>query len=116
MIVLLILHALFCVFFAYVNAKDIKEGAKIHHGLNGAIFLTIAGFGAFIHWTVPIVILCNTRVIFDISLNLFRGLGIDYVSPNPKSIVDKAEKWIFGNSGLVPKILYTLISIILLCL
>lgn len=113
MIVLLILHGIFCVFFAYTNAQDIKGGARIRHGINGAIFLSIAAFGACISWKVGLAILCNTRVIFDISLNLFRGLGIDYVSPNPKSIVDRIEKKLFGSS-LIPKILYTLISIILL--
>jgi hypothetical protein len=42
-----------------------------------------------------------------------RGLPIDYVARNPKSIVDKFEKSIFGMDGILPKIIYLAIIIAL---
>lgn len=97
----------FCVVLAYDNSQRIKAGKRIYHGLNGALHLLATGatFWAY-GWNDSLSLLLSVRVVFDVSLNLFRGLGIGYVSPKPKSWIDKAEKWVFRNDGITPKIVY----------
>lgn len=105
-------YIVFCILFANLNAYLIKREKKIYHGLNGAIHIVAAVISAILFWWASaIIILCNARVFFDSLLSVFRGLPLDYVSQKPKSLVDKGEKWIFGNDGWTPKILYIVISL-----
>lgn len=114
MIIYQLLSAVFYVFFASLNAQWIADGLRVKHAINGLAFITIAVIAALVfHPICFFIILLNTRVVFDTALNLFRGVGLDYVSPDPKSIVDKIEKKLFQNSGLIPKILYLFLSIVL---
>lgn len=111
MIILQISYALFCVALAKVNADMIEDGKKIKHFWNGLWHVITAIVGTiFWGWLVGIIILCEARVVFDTALNLFRGLPLDYVSIKPASIIDKAEKLIFGMNGILPKLLYLLIA------
>jgi hypothetical protein len=108
------LYGLFCVFFAYLNERWIAKRIKIKHFLNGLLHGTVAIIvGWTTEWKFGLSILIMARLVFDTSLNLLRGLKIGYVSPDPKSIVDRVEKYIFGNDGITPKILY-LVSLIML--
>jgi hypothetical protein len=109
-----ILNGLICGAMACLDAEKISEGKKVNHFLNGFIHLAVALVAVYIFdWKIGLAILFQSRVIFDVSLNLFRGLGIDYVSLNPASLVDRFEKKIFGTDGITPKIVYLFISIIL---
>lgn len=109
-----ILYCLFCIGLAYIDYKKISQGKRINHFWNGLIHLTAAALCFFFFgWNISVALLLFARVFFDVSLNNFRGLALDYVSPNPKSIVDIWEKKIFGNDGLFPKILYLAIGVIL---
>ena len=111
-----LLYIIPCIFLAWLNAKWIYEGKKIKHFWNGLIHVTVAGVFILYHWWHFFTILLIARLYFDIALNFFRGLPLDYVSPAPKSIVDKLEKKIFKNDGITPKILYlALIVILILC-
>lgn len=111
MIIYELIYGLFCIFFAGINNEWIQEGKRIKHGWNGLLHIAVASAGWIIWgWPVAVIILCNTRVIFDISLNLFRELPIDYVSPKPVSIVDRVEKWVFKGNGLLPKLVYLFVS------
>lgn len=114
MLIFQISYSLFCVFFAYLNSTWIKEGKKIKHFWNGLIHITasIAAF-IFLGWQTSIAILFIARLVFDTSLNLWRGLGIAYVPLSPKSIIDKYEKIVFNGDGVIPKILYLFIIIVL---
>lgn len=110
----LIAYGLFCVAFAKLNAVLIKANKRIYHGLNGLLHLAAAVAGwYFFDWKIGLAILFVARLVFDTSLNLFRGLPLSYVPRAPKSIVDKVEKKIFKNEGLVPKIVYLAIILIL---
>lgn len=110
----LISYACFCIALAWYNSYLINKDKRIYHGVNGALHLLAAAAGwYFFSWQIGLAILPMARAVFDTSLNLFRGLSIDYVPSNPKSIVDKLEKKLFKNNGLVPKILYLLIVIVL---
>ncbi len=113
----LIAYALFCIAFAWLNSFLIKKGKRIYHALNGLLHIAAAVAGwHFWGWQIGVAILFVARLFFDVSLNLFRGKAIDYVSPNPKSIVDKVEKKLFRTDGISPKILYLFIIIVLACL
>jgi hypothetical protein len=111
-----ILYGLFSIFFAWVNAEWIRRGKKVLHGWNGLLHIAVASVGWWLYaWPVFFLILCNVRIIFDPALNLMRGKRINYVSPNPKSIVDKLEKKLFGLDFYTPRLIYILISIICNC-
>jgi hypothetical protein len=110
----LIIYTLFCILFAWFNSIQIAKGLRIWHGLNGAIHLTTAiYFGLAVHPAMGLSILLIARLFFDVSLNLFRGLPIDYVPQEPKSIVDKIEIFLFEDNGWLPKIIYSLLLIAL---
>lgn len=111
----LIAYALFCISFAYLNWYLIEvKDLDIYHGANGGLHIVaaIAG-GYYFGWQIGVAVLFVARVVFDVALNLFRGKAIDYVSPSPKSIVDKIEKKLFKQDGVTPKIIYILIVICL---
>ena len=114
MIAVLFAYLLFVVILAWDNAKRIDQDKKIKHWLNGLAHLSMAGILYFVDWKLSVALLCLVRVTFDISLNLFRGFPIDYVSLKPKSVIDKIEKKIFGLNGYTPKIVYLIIAVCLL--
>jgi hypothetical protein len=111
----LIAYSVFCIIFAYCNYIEIvKLDERIWHGLNGAIHLSTAlYFGLAVCPQAGFSILLIARLFFDVSLNLFRKLPIDYVPEHPKSIVDKIEIFVFEDNGWLPKIIYSLLLIAL---
>lgn len=113
MIIYQILYAAICIMFAYLNTGWIKDGKKIEHAWNGLLHIVFAAaaYWAF-DWEAIIISLLNGRVVFDLALNKFRGLELDYVSKSPKSIIDRIERKIFGDDGVLPKIVYVFISIV----
>lgn len=110
------LYIVFCIGFAYINYKVIKANKRVYHGLNGMLHLAvwIAVFFTMKSLLLTLSLPFVARVFFDTSLNLWRGLPLDYVPKNPKSRADKIEKEIFGNNGLLPKIIWLLIITALL--
>ncbi len=116
-LIYLILYGIFCIWFAQLNADWIEEGKKIKHFWNGLIHLTSASLAFwFFGWEAFISVLIVARLVFDFALNIARDLPLDYVSPNPKSLIDKAEKSLFGKDAFTPKIIYLAILITLICL
>lgn len=114
MITYQIIYGLSNIPFAALNARWIEKGRRILHAWNGALHLAAAICGwIFWGWEVFFIILLNTRIIFDTWLSIFRGLDWDYVSPDPKSIVDKIEKKVFGSNVVYARIAYAVASIIL---
>jgi hypothetical protein len=109
-----LIYVLFCIPFAFLNKEWIDKDKKILHGWNGLLHIATAGIAWYLYgWIGFIVILCNTNVVFNIALNFFRGKPFDYVPIKPKSIIDKVERKIFGDDGILPKIIYGLTSIAL---
>lgn len=105
----------FCLFFAYVNYRLIeKVQERVRHGINGVFgAVTCTYFGIFVDWKLGLAMAFEARLFFDWSLNLWRGRPLGYVSLSPRSLIDKAEKKVFGLNGILPKVLYA-IAIILL--
>ena len=85
-------YCLFAAVLSYFNFRLIKSGKKIYHALNGILHITAAGIAFYLYdWQHSVALLCLVRVIFDTTLNIFRSLGLGYLSPSPASIVDKIE-------------------------
>lgn len=89
-------YCLTCVCLAADNADRIKNGKRIFHALNGGLHLGAAAFVWYLSGVVDaICLLLAVRVVFDISLNLFRGKGVFYTPLKPASKVDQFENWLF---------------------
>jgi hypothetical protein len=115
MIWYLLAYTVFCIVFAKLNAEWIEDGLKINHNLNALVHLALAcAAGIFFEWYHLFTVLLTGRTVFDWSLSSFRNLGLDYVSPSPKSKIDKWEKWLFRNDGITPKLLYLLTVFVLM--
>lgn len=111
-----VLYALFCIAFAKLNQVLIDKGKRIFHALNGLIHLAAAAAGwYFFGWQVGVGVLIVARLVFDVALNLFRGLKITYTPKNPKSIIDTIEHIVFGTwAGWLPKVLYLIALVALI--
>lgn len=115
MIIYLPIYTIFCIALAYNDSVTIKEGFSVNHKLNGFLHLIWAGVAVILfEWYHFFTVLLIGRVVFDTALNLFRGVGLDYVSPSPKSKVDIIEKKVFGNKGILPKLIYIALIVVLL--
>lgn len=108
-------YIIFCLLLAYYNRRRILYDKVIHHGLNALLHAVAWGIVLLItkSWFPAVVLPFLGRLFFDAALNVFRRLPVDYVARSPKSIIDKVEKSIFGNDGILPKILYLIIIIVL---
>lgn len=105
MIIYQIAYIIAVILLAAINANIIKEGRKIWHFGNGLLHITAAGFlSAIWWWPLGFALLANTRVFFDCSLNLMRGLPLNYQSINPASWIDKQERKFFGNEFYLAKL------------
>jgi hypothetical protein len=122
------------IYFAHVNAQWIKQGKHVKHFWNWLMHCIVA----LIVWAVTkeyypnihpvrsgIAVFPLSKVVFDTSLNLFRGLSFDYISPEVKQytglrmaiqkgkVMDYVEWKIFKN-GILSKIVYLAITIFLI--
>jgi hypothetical protein len=114
-----IAYAIFCSFFALLNAIVIKRlNEVVLHWFNGLLHLTtVLYFGMAVDPLTGATMLFIARLFFDVPLNLFRKLPIGYLPLNPKSIVDRFEIMVFGkDGGTDAKLVYCLILIMLLVL
>lgn len=112
-------NGLFCIWMAHKDAYYVKINRpdKIKHWQNGLIHILFAGAMWWLYgWPHFFAVLCESRIVFDIAMNLFRGLNPFYVSPSPKSIIDKIEKKIFHNNGFYPKLVYLITFILIVWL
>lgn len=109
------IYIVFCLLLAYYNKRRIVYDKRILHGINGllhALFWCVTLYYTR-SWFPACILPFIGRLFFDAALNLMRRLPLDYVAQKPKSIVDKFEKSIFGNDGILPKMLYLIIIITL---
>lgn len=113
-IIYFIIYFSFCLMLAEDNATRIEKGKRIKHFWNGFYHLLWASFAYLLFgFKAGVSVLLIGRLAFDTALNIFRDLPIDYVSPDPKSIVDKVEKYLFKSDGYTPKIIYLALLICL---
>lgn len=116
----ILLLVIFNIFLAKVDANKIKKNRKIYHGENALIYILVAGFVSAItmgeDWwdflKVVAIALLTRKVVFDISLNLFRKLKWNYISNSTTSIVDRIENKILGKNKYVVYIILAIVLII----
>lgn len=103
-----------CILNAWIDAKRIKGGKRIYHGVNGGIYLALT-FGSYFlgGWFLVLAVLIIRKVFFDVALNLFRGLPFFYFPQNPKSILDKLQYKVFNVNM---EILWVVLVLLLLIL
>ena len=93
--IFILLYQCLAGFLAWWNYILIKQGRRIYHALNGALHIGAAFLiGYYTEWNYGVSCLLFTRVVFDTVLNIFRHLGLGYISPAPLSKVDQIEKWL----------------------
>ncbi len=90
------------------HAYLISEGKKIQHGWWGLLYFAAAAAFAYLShsWELLVCSLFVRKVFFDLSLNLFRGKPLFYVSSSTTSIIDKFHNKIFGNKSEIYMALY----------
>lgn len=111
-----IIYGFACIVLAAINARLIQKGIRIKHFWNGLLHLAVAGAAALMQWSLwpVLIILLNTRILFNYWLNVFRAdVPWNYVPSKPKSIVDQVELKIFKRDFVLPMIIYLLIDIII---
>ena len=110
-----ILNAIICGGMAAIDADRIANSQKVNHFLNGCIHFAIAiGAGFIFDWKIGVAILFESKIAFDIALNIFRDdKPIDYTPSKPDSMLDKLENKIFGKNFFLAKGIYLIISVIL---
>jgi hypothetical protein len=85
------LYTLVNIALAYTDYRLISEGERVFHGINGAVYLILISPAYFLTNSLFVVagLLVLRRLVFDVSLNLFRGLPYDYISRTTTSIIDR---------------------------
>jgi len=103
------------VWMAWYHSRLIKAGKKINHGLWGGAYLMAATLLSWlIHdWWLVVLSLFIRKVVFDLSLNLFRELPLFYVSTETTSIIDKIHYKLFGKKSEIYMGIYMLVIIVL---
>ncbi len=89
------------IILAYIDSRRIKQEKRIYHGVNGAIYLALTVIGyIFVPSLSVIPAMLVLRIpVFNSSLNLFRGLPIDYTSKTTTSIVDRVTYGVIERAG-----------------
>jgi len=101
-LIYVLLYCLFSALLAYFNYRLIESGKRIYHALNGILHITAAGLITYyFSWQLGLSLLLLVRVVFDTTLNIFRSLGVGYVSDDPHSIIDQAESMLIEVIGSI---------------
>lgn len=100
----------FNIWMAHYHAGLIKKGVTPKHGLWGLSYAVLLAAACILtkSWLLAIAGVLIRKVVFDISLNLFRGLPMFYVSNSTTSIIDKVHNKIFGKRSEVYLTLYAI--------
>jgi len=84
-----LLYILINIGLAKIDAVKISNQRRIKHGLNALFYCLLISPTLMISWTYPVGLLALRRIVFDTSLNLFRGLPFDYISSTTTSVIDR---------------------------
>lgn len=100
--------AAFNIWMASVHSKLIKKGITPKHGWWGLSYAAALALFCILNksWLLVIAGALIRKIVFDISLNLFRGLPVFYVSSSSTSIIDKIHNNIFGKRSEIYMAIY----------
>jgi hypothetical protein len=84
---------------AWYHSRLIKRHEPIYHGIWSAAYLAGVGIAIYLtgEWFLLPILLVLRKVVFDLSLNLFRGLSLWYVSGTSGSVLDQLNLRVFKN-------------------
>lgn len=100
---------------AAYHANLIKDGERINHAFWGGLYLGVAVLFSWLNhsWLLFVCSLLIRKVFFDLSLNLFRGLPLFYVSSDPESVIDRLHLKYFGKRSEIYMAAYLAILVII---
>lgn len=103
------------ILMAWYHKKLIAARKPIKHGFWGFGYLIFSAALSIVlqSWVLMIASLFIRKVVFDLSLNLFREKPLFYVSSSTTSIIDRIHYWAFGNKGEIYYLIY-FVAIILI--
>lgn len=110
--------ALINIGLAAFDANRIKKHLRIHHGINGLIYLALLG-GVYLvtcSWTLILGLALLRVSVFNTSLNYFRGLHLTYISKTTTSIIDQATNFIPKKIGYWTYHILLILAALVLCL
>ena len=104
---------------AKIDAKKVLAHKPINHSMNAwfyvVILIGVFGANSYFNWfdwmeqiSLLVSLLLTRKVVFDISLSLFRGLKWNYISKFTTSKIDQFENKIF-KSGTIKYVFYTIL-------
>lgn len=89
--ILALLYTYINILLAKIDANKIKDGIHIKHGINALVYILLCVIALYItrdlYFFVALMFL--RKIVFDTSLNLFRGLHYSYASKTTTSIIDR---------------------------
>ena len=87
-----------CILNAKIDANRIKAGKRIYHGVNGGVYLILSCASAYLlqSWFLLLAVLTIRKIVFDVALNLYRGLPFFYFPQDPKSLIDRLQYRFFN--------------------
>lgn len=98
---------------AYHHSELIKDDKPIKHGWWGLSYFVLAVvMSIFSSWWLLLAAMLIRKVFFDLSLNLFRGKPLFYVSSTSTSIIDRIHYKIFGNKSEIYMSIYFVLLIL----
>jgi hypothetical protein len=92
------------------DADRIKKHKRIYHAYFGGGYIIAIGLVCWLtgFWYLGPPLLFLRQLTFDPFLNKLRGLPINYIPSNPKSLIDQLENKIFGRNWNLKAIVYVL--------
>jgi len=107
---------------AFWHSRLIKAGRPIQHGWWGLLAGALIAGATWWVWPdlsdLQLVLFvtaqaCSRLAVFNISLNLFRGLSWKYSSPTTTSVIDQLEGRLFGGRAWITECILGLIFLII---
>lgn len=92
----------------------ISNNKKINHTVNAIVYTALAALCAYLFanlwYIIPMLLL--RPVVFDVLLNVFRGLNPFHVSLTTTSVIDKWEVKLLGTRGWLHWLVWLGLSIV----
>lgn len=98
----------FNIWMARYHSRLLKRDKKIKHGLWGLSYVVLSVAITCFLGDLWLLIACFLlrKFLFDISLNLYNGRGIFFVSKETTSIIDRVHYWAFNIHSEIYQFIY----------
>lgn len=106
----------FNIWMARYHSRLLKKDRKIKHGLWGGLYVAVCIAITLLFGDLWLLIACFLlrKFLFDISLNLYNGRGIFFVSSETTSIIDQLHFKLFGINSEIYQTMYFMGWVILM--